>query len=336
MAHFCILGAGSWGTALGIQIASQNEHSVHLWEFRPESARTLAEERQNREFLPGAMFPDGLTVGSDLNRALDGADAILLVVPAQVMRSVLERIDPEQIGDTPLIGCAKGIEQKTLLRMSQVVENVLGEDIANNFIALSGPSHAEEVAKRIPTTVVTAARDIALAEQAQHWLSGPAFRVYASDDIVGVELGGALKNIIALATGICDGLGFGDNTRGALMTRGLHEVTRLGVTLGGQRETFAGLSGMGDLITTCTSRHSRNRFVGEQLGKGRTLDDILKNMTMVAEGVATTQAGHALGQKLGVELPIVDKVYQILFEELDAKTAVTELMTRSLKVEQHL
>jgi glycerol-3-phosphate dehydrogenase (NAD(P)+) len=336
MAKFGILGAGSWGTALGILLAEQSEHSVRLWEFRPDAALTLEKDRENREFLAGAPFPDSIEVTSDLNYSLDGADAILLVVPAQVVRGVLEQIHPDQLKGKILIGAAKGIEQKSLLRMSELVQNMMGTEIAENFLALSGPSHAEEVAKGIPTTVVIAGSNLKLAEQAQQWFSNPVFRVYASDDIVGVELGGALKNIIALATGICDGMGFGDNTRGALMTRGLHEITRLGVSLGGQRETFAGLSGMGDMITTCTSKHSRNRFVGEQLGKGRTLDDILENMTMVAEGVATTQAGFELGQQLGVELPIVDKVHQILFEGHEAKQAVIELMTRSLKVEQHL
>ncbi len=336
MAHFGVLGAGSWGTALGIQLAQQNEHTVRLWEFRPDAAITLESDRENREFLPGAPFPDSLEITSNLNHALDGAEAVLLVVPAQVTRGVLEQIKPEQVAGIPLLGASKGIEQKSLLRMSQVVKDVLGNDAGANYLALSGPSHAEEVAKGIPTTVVIAGTNHNLAAEAQQWFSSPAFRVYSSDDTVGVELGGALKNIIALATGICDGLGFGDNTRGALMTRGLHEITRLGVALGGQRETFAGLSGMGDLITTCTSKHSRNRFVGEQLGVGRTLDDILENMTMVAEGVATTQAGFQLAHQLGVELPIVDKVHQILFEGHEAKQAVIELMTRSLKVEQHL
>ncbi|GBE29624.1 glycerol-3-phosphate dehydrogenase [NAD(P)+] [bacterium BMS3Bbin04] len=336
MAHFSILGAGSWGTALGIMLAEQEEHTVRLWEFRPDAADTLSKERVNNEFLPGAAFPDNLEITSDLHHALTDADAILFVVPAQVLRSVLEQINPEWIQGKMLIGAAKGIEKNTHLRMSEVVKDVLGDECFANFLALSGPSHAEEVAKHIPTTVVIANPNIQLVEKAQKWFSCPVFRVYASQDIVGVELCGSLKNIIALATGICDGLGFGDNTRGALMTRGLHEMTRLGVALGGKRETFAGLSGMGDMITTCTSKHSRNRFVGEQLGLGRSLDEILEEMTMVAEGVATTRAGYELAQNLNVELPIVEKVHEILFEGMDAKQAVTELMTRSLKVEQHL
>ncbi|MCB2213239.1 NAD(P)-dependent glycerol-3-phosphate dehydrogenase [bacterium] len=336
MANFSILGAGSWGTALAIMLAEQSEHRVRLWEFRPDAAMQLQKDRENREFLPGPPFPDALHVTADVSEAVDGADVMLMVVPAQVVRQVLKQIDPEQVRNATIIGAAKGIEEGTLLRMSEVTAEILGEDVLDRYLVLSGPSHAEEVSRGIPTTVVTAGPNLALSEKVQHWMSCPTFRVYAGDDLVGVELGGALKNIIALATGMCDGLGFGDNTRGALMTRGLHEITRLGVALGGQRETFAGLSGMGDMITTCTSRHSRNRFVGEQLGKGRTLDDILKNMTMVAEGVTTTHAGYKLGQKLGVELPIVDKVNEILFEGLDAKTAVVELMTRSLKVEQHL
>ncbi|MBS1261167.1 MAG: Glycerol-3-phosphate dehydrogenase [NAD(P)+] [Calditrichaeota bacterium] len=336
MARFAILGAGSWGTALGIMLARQDEHSAVLWEFRPGAAEQLIADRENREFLPGAPFPDSLIVTSDLDASLTDCDAVLVVVPSHVVRSVLERIEPETLADKVLIGASKGIEQDTLQRMSEVAAAVLGERVARRCVALSGPSHAEEVAKGIPTTVVSAAHDLDVARIVQHWLSCPAFRVYASDDITGVELGGSLKNIIALATGICDGLGYGDNTRGALMTRGLHEISRLGIALGGRRETFAGLSGMGDLITTCTSRHSRNRYVGEQLGRGRSLDDILRNMTMVAEGVTTTKAACALADEHDVEMPIAEQVHDILFAGRQAKEAVIQLMTRKLKVERHL
>lgn len=337
MARFCILGAGSWGTALAIMLAQHEEgHSVRLWEFRPDAARQLESDRENREFLPGAQFPDSLEISSDLAHSLEDAEAVLLVVPAQVVRQVLQQIPAEQLGNAILIGAAKGIEQGSLQRMSEVVADVYGEAILDRYISFSGPSHAEEVARGIPTTVVAAGRVLDVARTVQHWMSGPAFRVYASDDVVGVELGGALKNIIALASGVCDGLGFGDNTRGALMTRGLHEITRLGVDLGGQRETFAGLSGMGDLITTCTSQHSRNRYVGEQLGRGRTLESILNTMTMVAEGVTTTRAAVDLANRQKVDMPIASKVAEILFEGHNAREAVIELMTRSLKVEQHL
>ncbi|MFH0881949.1 MAG: NAD(P)H-dependent glycerol-3-phosphate dehydrogenase [bacterium] len=336
MSSLAILGAGSWGTALAIQLTSESGHDVRLWEFRPDAAEALKRDRENREFLPSAMFPDGITVTNDLNETLAGVEIVLLVVPSQVTRKVMEQIDPLAVKDKVWVGCSKGIENGSLKRMSEVAEEVLGPDIANRYIALSGPSHAEEVSQNIPTTVVAAGRDLALAQRIQKEFSSRTFRVYASDDVVGVELGASLKNVIAIASGICDGMGFGDNTKGALMTRGLHEITRLGIQLGGQRETFAGLSGMGDLITTCTSRHSRNRFVGEQLGKGRTLNNILKNMHMIAEGVTTTKSANDLANREGVEMPITHQVYRILFEEADAREAVTALMTRSLKVEHHL
>lgn len=336
MSKLAILGAGSWGTALAIQLAGESGHEVCLWEFRPDAAEALKRDRENREFLPGAMFPDGISISNDLAEAIHGVEIVLLVVPSQVTRKVLEQIDPKTAAEKIWIGCSKGIENNSLKRMSEVAEEVWGPEIAPKYIALSGPSHAEEVSQNIPTTVVAAGADIDLSKRIQHEFSSGTFRVYASDDVVGVELGASLKNVIAIASGICDGMGFGDNTKGALMTRGLHEMTRLGRQLGGQRETFAGLSGMGDLITTCTSRHSRNRYVGEQLGKGRKLDDILKNMHMVAEGVATTKSAYELAVREKVEMPITHQVYRILFEEADAREAVTKLMTRSLKVEHHL
>ncbi len=332
MAVIAVLGAGSWGTALAILLAEHGDHDVRLWEFRPDAAGKLAEERENREFLPGAPFPDPLRVTNDLREALEGTEGALIVVPSQFVRSALERIDWD-VSDKLWIGASKGIENRTLMRMSEVATEVLGEGIRERYVALSGPSHAEEVARKLPTTVVAACPDLDHARRVQTWFSGPTFRVYASDDIVGVELGGSLKNTIALGTGICDGLGFGDNTRGALITRGLAEIARLGVRLGGRPETFAGLSGMGDLITTCTSPHSRNRYVGEQLGKGRTLEEILSSMHMVAEGVETTRAVHRLSRKAEVEMPISEQVYRVLFEGASPRKAVQQLMTRSLKVE---
>ncbi len=333
MADFAVLGAGSWGTALAILLKQHTDnHKVMLWEFRPDAAERLKKERVNREFLPGIPFPDGLEVTSDLNEALHGREAVLMVVPTQFVRSALEKVT-DIPKDAIWIGASKGIENKTLMQISDVAGQILGPEVHDRFVALSGPSHAEEVSRNLPTTVVAACPDLSLAKQVQHWFSGQSFRVYASDDRTGVELGGALKNVIAIATGMCDGLGFGDNTKGALMTRGLVEMARLGVHLGGRQETFAGLSGMGDLITTCTSRHSRNRHVGEELGRGRSLNDILKNMTMVAEGVATTQSVYNLSHKTGVEMPITEQVYRILFEEASPRDAVIELMTRSLKVE---
>lgn len=336
MAQIAVLGAGSWGTALAIQLTRENQHQVKLWEFLPDVAKKLEGDRENKELLPGASFPKNLTVTNDLMGAIEGADGVLVVVPSQVVRSVYQKIPAEALAEKTIIGASKGIENGSLMRMSEVVIETYGEEIRNRYVTLSGPSHAEEVALNIPTTVVAAGYNLEKARKVQEWFSDSTFRVYASDDVVGVELGASLKNVVAIATGICDGMNFGDNTRGALITRGLHEMTRLGVTLGGRRETFAGLSGMGDLVTTCTSKHSRNRYVGEQLGIGRTLKEILDSMKMVAEGVATTKSAWELAQREKVEMPITSKVHEILFEDASATEAVIELMTRSLKVEQHL
>ena len=335
MAKLAVLGAGSWGTALAILFAGEGGHTVKLWEFFPEVAKKLADDRENREFLPEIPFPDGIEITNDLTYAVDGVDAVVVVVPSQVVRATLKNLKDDH-SDKIWIGASKGIENNTLMRMSEITAELLGPDVAARYVALSGPSHAEEVARSIPTTVVAASNDLATSRQVQQWLSGPTFRVYAGEDVVGVELGASLKNIIAIATGICDGMGFGDNTRGALITRGLHEISRLGIALGGKRETFAGLSGLGDLVTTCTSRHSRNRYVGEQLGRGRSLEDILGTMHMVAEGVATTRSAWDLAQREGVEMPIAEQVYRILFEHASVREALVQLMTRSLKVEQHL
>ncbi len=332
MAKFAVLGAGSWGTALGILLAKKPDHQVILWEFRQQAAQRLKEERENREFLPDIPFPESLEITDDLAEALQDAEVVLNVVPSQFVRSTLTQIHGDHT-EKIWIGASKGIENNTLLRMSEVTAELLGEKILERYVALSGPSHAEEVARDMPTTIVAACRNLTLAKCVQHWMSGPAFRVYASTDLIGVELGAALKNVIAIATGMLDGLGFGDNTKGALLTRGLVEMTRLGTRLGGHPETFAGLSGMGDLITTCFSKHSRNRYVGEQLGRGRKLPDILKSMVMVAEGVATTKSVHDLALKTGVEMPISEQVYRILFEGVAPEEAIIILMQRELRVE---
>ncbi len=332
MALITVLGAGSWGTALAILLADKSAHQVRLWEFRPDAAKRLAEDRENKEFLPGTPFPYSLEVTNDLNAALEGAEAVLVVVPSQFVRSVLVQIEGDH-SDKIWLNAAKGIELDSLKRMSEVVEEVMGPEMLDRYVVLSGPSHAEEVIRGLPTTVVAAARDINLSQQVQQWFSGPTFRVYASQDVVGVELGGAIKNVIAIASGICDGLGFGDNTRGALLTRGIAEMARLGTSMGGQFETFSGLSGIGDLITTCVSKHSRNRYVGEEIGKGRSLDEILDSMHMVAEGVVTTKSAYNLSRKLDVDMPITQQVYSVLFEGVPPREAVMKLMMRSLKVE---
>jgi glycerol-3-phosphate dehydrogenase (NAD(P)+) len=327
-----LMGAGSWGTALALLLAGKG-HDVRLWEFRKEAAARLQKDRENKEFLPGVLFHESILVHWVASRCLVDAEAVVLAIPSQFVRSALagfaESIPPRAI----IVSAAKGIEEGTMKRPSQVVQDLLPFAFPDRYVALSGPSHAEEVSRGIPTTVVAASSSLETARIVQEIFFTPTFRVYASQDMAGVELGGALKNVIALATGICDGLGFGDNTKGALLTRGLAEISRLGIKLGGQPRTFAGLSGMGDLITTCMSRHSRNRYVGEQVGKGKTLDAVLAGMTMVAEGVRTTKSTRDLARREGVPMPITEAVYDILFEGKDPRTAVTELMTRDLKVE---
>jgi glycerol-3-phosphate dehydrogenase (NAD(P)+) len=331
-ARVAVLGAGSWGTAIALLLAGKGCR-VRLWEFRPEAAERLRRERENREFLPGIPLPDSISIHHDTAVCLDRAEFVILAIPSQFVRGALEKIKAAIPGDAILINAAKGIEEATLKRPSEVIRDLIPGAFPNRYAALSGPSHAEEVSRGIPTTVVAAGENLETAKQVQELFSTTAFRVYASEDLVGVELGAALKNIIAIATGICDGLGFGDNTKGALLTRGLAEITRLGVKLGGQPRTFAGLSGMGDLITTCMSRHSRNRFVGEQIGRGKRLNEILAGMTMVAEGVTTTRSARDLARREAVPMPITEAVYSILFEGKNPKLAVVELMTRDLKVE---
>ena len=326
-----VLGAGSWGTTLAIMLA-KHSWEVRLWDFRPDAAERMQRERVNSEFLPGFPLPPNLNVTSDIESAVDGADLCLLVVPSHVMREVLNRL-PE-MPDGIVVSATKGLEEATHFRMSEVAADVWWQSYAaSRFVCLSGPSHAEEVVVGLPTTVVASSLNLDAARRVQDLLSGERFRVYAHGDLVGVELGGALKNIIAIAAGIAAGLGFGDNTTGALLTRGMAEIGRLGVKLGGQPATFAGLSGIGDLITTCCSRHSRNRFVGEQLGKGRKLPEILAGMVQIAEGVRTTRSAWELAQREEVEMPITGQVHRILFEGADPLQATTELMTRRLKVE---
>lgn len=327
-----VLGAGSWGTALAM-IFRWNGHEVALWARDPELAHRLATEKRNERYLPGVVLPDGVCVSCSMEEAFAGAEFLVVAAPSHVLRPLLKAIPAAVLAkDCVVISAVKGIENDSFLRMSQVIGEVLGERLP--VVALSGPSHAEEVSRKIPTAVVAASPDLEVAKRAQAVLMGPTFRVYTHHDITGVELGGALKNIIALAAGIGDGAGFGDNTKAALMTRGLVEITRLGQRMGADPMTFAGLSGMGDLFVTCMSRHSRNRSVGEQIGRGRRLHEVLAGMQMIAEGVRTTQAAHALAQKIGVEMPITHEVYQVLFEDKPPVAAVSNLMTREAKVER--
>ena len=326
-----ILGAGSWGMAVS-QILSDNDCQATLWEYNTKEARRLESERTREEKLVSFKLSDSVTVTSSLKEALNNTSLVILAVPSQNLRMVLNQAQ-DYLGEKPkFLNLAKGIENKTLKRMSEVVEDVLG-DSKYSFATLSGPSHAEEVARRMPTTITVAGHDDRLNRNLQELFSNSYFRVYKSSDLVGVEMGGALKNIIAIAAGIIFGLGMGDNTTGALVTRGLAEISRLGISMGASAETFAGLSGVGDLITTCVSKHSRNRYVGVEIGKGRNLEDILEGMTMVAEGVETTRAGYELSRLKSVEMPITKEVYKVLFENKTPGEAIWELMGRELKSE---
>ncbi len=330
--NICILGAGGWGTALAI-LLSNNKHRVSLWEFDKEYAHTLNEFRENFYFLPKVKIPASIKITNNIHEAIKGKELIVVATPTQFIRNVLEHISGINFTNKMILSVSKGIEIDSLMTVSQIFQDVLRHVKKKNIAVLSGPSHAEEVARKIPTAVVAAAYDRKIAETIQHTFSNRYFRVYRSTDVLGVELGGALKNIIAIAAGITDGAGFGDNTKAAIMTRGIREITRLGVYLGAQESTFMGLSGIGDLIVTCMSKLSRNRFIGEEVGKGRKLKDVLKDMKMVAEGVATAKSMHELAKNEDVELPIIEQVYKVLYLGKNPHDATAKLMTRVLKEE---
>jgi len=327
-----VLGAGGWGTTLAI-LLHYNGHNVTLWEYKKSYARHLLKKRINTDYLPGIKIPKEINITSDIEEASDNKNLMVLAVPSQFLRNVVKEIDFHQIKESILVSVSKGIENKSLMTMSQMLKDVFHQLNKNQIGVISGPSHAEEVSRRIPTAVVAASSDIETAKTIQAAFMTSYFRVYASTDILGVELGGAFKNIIAIGAGIIDGAGFGDNTKAAIMTRGVAEISRLGLAMGARPETFAGLSGMGDLIVTCMSRHSRNRFVGEQIGKGKKLKQILKSMEQVAEGVETTRSANQLASKKGIETPITNEVYKILFEDKDPVKATTDLMNRDMKSE---
>jgi len=326
-----VLGAGSWGTTLAL-VLNQNNHDVTCWSFDKNDIIVIKETGENRKFLPGLKLPATIDFTNELQASIDIAEVIVVAIPSHAVRSVIENIELTEKSDLIWVNVAKGIENETLLRISQVIEQV-GQVSTENIAVLFGPSHAEEVSREIPTAIVSASKSLQTATLVQKIFMRPYFRVYSNLDIIGVELGGALKNIIAVAAGICDGAGFGDNTKAALITRGLVEINRLGIKMGAKADTFAGLSGMGDLIVTCTSMHSRNRYVGEQIGKGRSLQDILNEMVMVAEGVKTTASAFELSQREGVEMPITEQVYLTLFEGKPPAEAMRDLMTRASKKE---
>ncbi len=327
-----VVGAGSWGTTLANLLAEKNLR-VTLWCFEKDLAQRMQKNRINDLYLSGLSLSDNLHITSDLGEAVSGAAVVIFVTPSQVTRQVLRQTLSFLSKDAIVVSASKGIENDSLQLLSQVFDNELPAELKQRVVFLSGPSFAREVSQHMPTAVVAAGYDKGAAGAVQQLFSTPVFRVYTHHDVVGVELGGAMKNVIALAAGVADGLGFGYNTRAALITRGLAEMTRLGIKLGADRETFAGLAGMGDLVLTCTGDLSRNRSVGMELGRGRSLEDILAGMSMVAEGVKTTLSAYQLAQKLGVDAPIIEQIYQILYRNKDPRQAVTDLMMRDLKAE---
>ncbi|MFH1190514.1 MAG: NAD(P)H-dependent glycerol-3-phosphate dehydrogenase [Candidatus Omnitrophota bacterium] len=327
--NICVIGDGGWGTTLTVLLANKG-YDVTVWGAFPEYLEILKESRENIKFLPGVKIPSSVKFTPSPGEALKGKDIVVLAVPSQFMRGVLTTLKMEDLSGKTFVSVTKGIENGTLKRMSEVVREVLGE---HKLAVLSGPTIALEVANGSPSMAVAAAVDLDLAIAVQRIFITDRFRVYASDDVVGVELGGSLKNIIAIAAGALDAMGFGTNAKAALLTRGLVEIVRLGVAMGGRAETFYGLSGLGDLTTTCVSQYSRNRWLGEEIGKGKKLCDILKETDMVVEGVATTKSAFDLANRYKVDMPMTCEIYKVLYENKDPKIAVHELMTRPSKVE---
>jgi len=328
-----IIGGGSWGTALAIVLAPRFE-SVTLWVYEPDLAGRMVSSRVNDIFLPGRHLPDSVQITVELATALEGADVVLGVMPSHHARGLYTAMLPHLMPSTILVSATKGLEQSSLLRMSEVIEQVVGAKFALPGVAvLSGPTFAREVAAGNPTAVVVASSAPEVARKVQHAFSGPTFRLYTNADPTGVEVGAALKNVIAIGAGICEGLGLGHNPTAALITRGLAEITRLAIAMGGEAKTLAGLAGLGDLVLTCSGELSRNRYVGKELGSGRPLGEILGSMRMVAEGVETCASAVALGEKFGVDLPIIQQMHAVLSAGKSPQEAVRDLMDRTLKGE---
>ncbi len=329
MQKIAILGAGSWGTALSI-LLSQSGNQISVWSVFPEEIKMLKEKREHRDKLPGSMIPQSVNFTTNLSECVKDASFVVFVVPSQKMRETAEKVLTGIGKDSIAVICSKGLEVNTGLRLSQVLEQELK---GIRVVALLGPSHAEEVALGMPTTVVAASDSREAARFVQDVFMSPRFRIYTSPDIIGAETGAALKNVIALCAGIIDGLGYGDNSKAALMTRGLTEIARLGKAMGACSQTFSGLTGMGDLIVTCTSRHSRNWKAGYFIGKGLPLKEVLNEVKMVVEGVTAAKAAYFLSQKYGISMPIVEQAYQVLFQKRPPEEAVNALMERSKKNE---
>jgi glycerol-3-phosphate dehydrogenase (NAD(P)+) len=322
---FAILGDGAWGTAIALLLAQNPQHRVTLWSAREENGRLLQARRENVRLLPGVPIPQQVQLTLDERQAISGADLWISAIPTVYLRVTLKRLAPHATADVPVLSLAKGLEMTTFLRPTEIIADVLG---VRRVAVLSGPSHAEEMSRGMPTSVVAASADAELARSIQSCLSTDRFRVYTNPDPIGVELGGALKNVIGIGAGISDGLGLGDNAKSALLTRGLVEMTRFGVALGAQAATFTGLAGLGDLITTCISPHGRNRRVGERLARGQTWAEIQASMAMVAEGVYTARSVHERAGHMGIDMPITAEVYSVLYEGKSPQAAVRDLMVR--------
>lgn len=327
MMKIAVIGSGSWGTAMALHMAGSG-NQVYMWSWIQEETDRLNRDRENKEFLPGISFPDNVICTHNMQECIEGAEVVITAVPSPATRTTAKEMSQYVTDGQKLVNISKGLEGE--LRLSQVYKSEIPQA---EISVLSGPSHAEEVSRGIPTTVVVASDNEETAKYLQAIFSTDTFRVYTSDDVIGVELGGALKNVIALCAGISDGLGYGDNTKAALITRGISELSRLGVAMGAKASTFAGLSGLGDLIVTGTSTLSRNHTAGELLGKGMKLDEVLKSVHMVVEGVNTATAAYELGKKYGVETPIIEQAYNVLYKNADPKDAVNTLMTRKHKSE---
>jgi glycerol-3-phosphate dehydrogenase (NAD(P)+) len=328
--HFAILGAGAWGTAVALLLAQNAGHRVALWSARPETAGLLRARRENVRLLPGVPIPETVLLTADVAEAAGGADLLITAIPTLHLRPTLIRIAAALPAGVPVLSLTKGVEIGTFRRPTEIIAELCGP---RSLAVLSGPSHAEEVARGLPTTLVAASSDLALARSVQERFSTDRFRVYTNLDVVGVELAGAVKNILGIAAGINDGLGFGDNAKSALLTRGTTEMARFGVALGAEPQTFWGLAGIGDVITTCISPHGRNRQVGLRLAAGERVSDILAGMTMVAEGVFTARSVHEQARHMGIPMPITAEVYSVLYEGKDPGSAVTDLMLREPKRE---
>jgi len=324
-----VIGAGSWGTTLALLLADKG-HEVKLWVYEKDLAEEMQKTRENRIYLSGYRLSDNITVTSSIKDAASNSEIMVFVVPSHVARGVIKELSHLVSKDTIIVSATKGIENNTLMPISEVFKEILPKSFHKNLAFLSGPSFAKEVAQKMPTAVALASYDAKVGEFIQQAFSTDNFRVFTNSDVIGVELGGALKNVIAIAAGIADGMGFGHNTRAAIITRGLAEMTRLGIAMGAEPATFAGLSGLGDLVLTCTGELSRNRTVGLRLGKGEKLKDILASMKMVAEGVKTTKAVYELSKKYNIEMPIPNEVYYILYEDKDVKASARDLMNREL------